>query len=208
VSAPRTHVIGLTGGIASGKSTVARELRARGAVVIDADQLAREVVAPGEPALTELVTRFGSGILDEQGELDRKQLGALVFADAGARAEVNRITHPRIAARSQAEIAAAAARGVPVVFYEAALLVENGAHRGLDALIVVAAAEDRQIERLRARDGLDPTAARARIAAQAPMVEKLAAATWVLHNDSDPDVLKAELDALVPVIETRFGSIA
>ena len=101
------HVIGVTGGIASGKSTVARMLAERGATVIDADQLARTVVEPGQPALAELVARFGAAILTPDGQLDRKRLGAIAFADPAARADLGRITHPRIAAASAHAIAAA-----------------------------------------------------------------------------------------------------
>ena len=123
-------VIGLTGGIASGKSTVARMLKERGAAVIDADQLARKIVEPGQPALAELVARFGAAILTADGQLDRKRLGAIAFADEAARADLGRITHPRIAAASAQAIAAWADAGANVVFYEAALLVENRATRG------------------------------------------------------------------------------
>jgi dephospho-CoA kinase len=147
-------VLGLTGGIASGKSAVAALLRARGAAVVDADLLAREVVARGQPALGELVVRFGPTILTADGALDRKALGARVFADPAARADLNRITHPRIAAAAQAAIAAHAAAGAPVVFYEAALLIENGLHRGLDGTIVVSVDPATQAARLAARDDL------------------------------------------------------
>src|SRR3954471_16878524 len=158
-------------------------LRERGAAVIDADQLARQVVEPGQPALAELVARFGAAILTAEGTLDRKRLGAIAFADAGARADLGRITHPRIAAASARAIAEASERGAEVVFYEAALLVENRAHTGLAGLIVVAAAPEVQEARLVARDSLTLEEARARIAAQAPLEAKLAAATWVIQND-------------------------
>ena len=133
------HVIGLTGGIASGKSTVARLLKERGAAIVDADLIARQVVEPGQPALAELIARFGSTILAPDGTLDRKRLGAIAFSDPAARADLNRITHPRITAASASAIASWADAGAGVVFYEAALLVENGSHRALPALIVVSA---------------------------------------------------------------------
>src|SRR5690606_24117615 len=119
-----THVIGLTGGIASGKSAVAKLLVERGAAVIDADVLARKVVEPGQPALAELVARFGPAILTPDGKLDRKRLGAIAFSDEAARRDLNAITHPRIAAASAQAIAEHADAGAKVVFYEAALLVE------------------------------------------------------------------------------------
>jgi dephospho-CoA kinase len=203
-----THVIGLTGGIASGKSTVAKLLVERGATVIDADRLARQVVEPGQPALAELVARFGAAILTADGQLDRKRLGAIAFADAAARADLGQITHPRIAAASARAIAEASERGIEVVFYEAALLVENRAHTGLAGLIVVAATPEVQEGRLVARDSLTLEEARARIAAQAPLEAKLAVATWVIHNDGQLDHLAAQLDSVIADIEAKHGRIA
>jgi dephospho-CoA kinase len=201
------HVIGLTGGIASGKSTVARMLGELGAAIVDADQLARDVVAPGQPALAELVARFGPAILTAEGELDRKRLGAIAFSDPEARADLGRITHPRIAAASQRAIAAWADASANVVFYEAALLVENRAHTGLEGLVVVSAPDDVQEARIVARDGVSLEDARARIAAQAPLAAKLAAATWVIDNTGDLDALAAEVARVVAEIEAKFGSI-
>jgi dephospho-CoA kinase len=202
-----THVIGLTGGIASGKSTVARMLAERGAAVVDADLLARQIVEPGQPALAELIARFGPAILTPDGQLDRKRLGAIAFADPAARADLNRITHPRIAAASAGAIARFGDAGANVVFYEAALLVENRAHAGLAALIVVSAAAETQHARLVARDGMAADEATARIAAQAPLADKIAVATWVIHNDGDEAQLAREVDRVVGEIEARYGSI-
>ncbi|MCE9575972.1 MAG: dephospho-CoA kinase [Deltaproteobacteria bacterium] len=204
----RVRVIGLTGGIASGKSAVGALLRARGAAIVDADLLARAVVAPGQPALAELVARFGKDILDERGELDRKKVGARVFGDALARAELNRITHPRIAAASQAEIARHAAGGAKVVFYEAALLIENRAQTWLDGVIVVSAPREVQRARLMARDGLDAVAADARLEAQLPLEQKLAVATWVIDNSGTPEATVAQVDALWHELESKYGPIA
>lgn len=200
-------MIGLTGGIASGKSAVARLLRARGAAVVDADALAREVVEPGQPALADLVDAFGPAVLGADGRLDRKRLGAIVFADAAARAKINAITHPRIGARSREEVAAAAARGHGVVFYEAALLVENGSYKGLDALIVVAASPAVQERRLIERDGMGADDAKARIASQLPVEDKKKVATWVIENDGDLAALEQRVDEVVSEIEARWGSI-
>ena len=202
------HVIGLTGGIASGKSSVARLLRARGAAIVDADQLARKVVEPGQPALAELIARFGSSILTAEGTLDRKRLGAIAFADPVARADLGRITHPRIAAASAQAIAELADAGAEVVFYEAALLVENRAHAGLSALLVVSAPEDVQIARVCARDQLSPEDARARIASQLPLADKIAVATWVIDNAGSEGELARELELVCAEIEARFGKIA
>jgi dephospho-CoA kinase len=178
----RFSVIGLTGGVASGKSTVARILRELGAPVVDADQLAREVVTRGSPALQEIVRRFGPGVLGPDGELDRPALGALVFQDARARKDLEAITHPRIAARAQQEIAAHASRGARVVIYEAALIVENRLHEGLQGLIVVAVPPEVQLARLMHRDRLDEAAARARLQAQLPLEAKVAVADHVIDN--------------------------
>ena len=201
------HVIGLTGGIASGKSTVAALLVNRGAAVVDADLLARQVVEPGQPALAELVARFGADILTADGRLDRKRLAAIAFADPAARADLGRITHPRIAAASAAAIATWADAGANVVFYEAALLVENRAYTSLAGLIVIAVPPEVQYARLVDRDGLAPEDARARIAAQAPLADKLAAATWVIENTGDLAALEREVDRVAGDIEARFGPI-
>ena len=202
------HVIGLTGGIASGKSTVARLLEERGAAIVDADLLARKVVEPGQPALAELVARFGPAILTAEGQLDRKRLGALAFTDPAARADLGRITHPRIAAASQQAIAEWADAGANVVFYEAALLVENRAQAGLAGLVVVSSPEGVQEARLVARDHLSLDEARARIAAQAPLAAKLAAATWVIENTGDLPALAREVDRVVAEIEAKYGPVA
>jgi dephospho-CoA kinase len=190
------RVYGLTGGIASGKSTVARLLGERGAAVIDADELAREVVAPGQPAYREIVETFGPEVLCPDGTLDRKALGARVFADPELRRRLNAITHPRIAALSAERLAALAARGVPIAFYEAALLVENRIHEGLAGLVVVACDEATQLARVMARDGLDEAAARARIAAQLPLAAKVAVADHVIDNSGDLSATAREVDEL------------
>jgi dephospho-CoA kinase len=176
------RVVGLTGGIASGKSTAARTLAELGAPIVDADQVARDVVAPGQPALNEIVRSFGREMLLPDGTLDRKRLGAVIFADADKRRTLNAITHPRIGLETQARLGQLRDEGVPVAIYEAALLVENGAHHGLDGLIVTVCDEETQLARLVLRDGYMLTEARARIAAQGPMADKIAAATWVVDT--------------------------
>jgi len=188
---PPPRLIGLTGGIACGKSAVERFLTDCGATVIDADQLARAVVAPGSDGLREVVTAFGSHLLLDTGALDRTALGALVFADAEARAQLNAILHPRIAAASQQAIAAAFAAGAPLIVYSAALLVEGGTHRGFDGLLVVTCSPALQRARLASRDGLSQEEIDQRLAAQMPLAEKAAAATWLLHNDGSLDDLRA-----------------
>ena len=191
-----TRIIGLTGGIASGKSTVSAMLRALGAHVIDADQVARDVVAPGTPALAEIAAHFGPEVLLADGTLDRKKLGARVFADADARRALERITHPRIAAATQQEIARLRAAGVDPVIYDAALIVENRLYTWMQGLIVVSVPPAVQVARLMIRDDIDEAAAGARIAAQLPLADKVAVATHVIDNSGAPGETEAQVRAL------------
>lgn len=196
-------VIGLTGGIASGKSTVASMLRELGAPIVDADLLAREVVEPGRPALAEIVDRFGPDMLDADGRLDRKRLGEHVFSDPKARAALNAIVHPQIAIASRAALAELGSAGNPVALYEAALLVENQIHRGLDGLIVVSAPEPVQVERLCQRDSIDEAAARSRLAAQLPLAAKLAVADWVVDNGASREHTRAQVESIWREVQDR-----
>lgn len=198
-------VIGLTGGIASGKSSVARALEQRGVPVIDADLLAREVVARGTPGLAEIVRTFGPDVLSADGSLDRDKLGARVFQDAEARQQLNAITHPRIGQLSAERIQAALQTDAPYVVYEAALLVETGAHRGMAALVVVATSPEIQVTRLMGRDGLSESAARARLAAQAPLAAKLAAADYVIQNDAGLPELREQIERVHRALCERFA---
>ncbi len=176
-----TRHYGLTGGIASGKSTVRRMFERLGAVVIDADVLARRVVEPGQPALAEIAAAF-PGVIDASGALDRKKLGSIVFADPHARLKLNAITHPRIGALAQAIRAQAEANGAQVVIYEAPLLFENNLHLQTEGAVLVAVSPQVQHERLQKRDGLNAAEALARIASQMPLEEKRKAARWVIDN--------------------------
>lgn len=176
------RVIGLTGGIASGKSTVSKMFRDLGAEVVDADQVAREIVGPGQPALAEIARTFGLEMLLPDGSLDRKRLGALVFGDAEKRRMLNVITHPRIAQAVQARLDELRKKGTDVAIYEAALIVENKLHMGLDGLIVVSIDEETQIDRIIKRDELTREEALARIHAQAPLGDKVAVADWVIET--------------------------
>jgi dephospho-CoA kinase len=200
-----TRVIGLTGGIASGKSTVARLLRELGAPVVDADELARRVVFPGEPAYLDIVREFGPSVLATDGTVDRKRLADIVFSDPDKRKRLQAITHPRIAQLGQAETAAHAARGAPVVVYEAALLVENGLHKVLAGLIVVSATPEQQLARAVARDGMTDEAARARIASQQPLGDKLAVATHVIDNSGPPGETRRQVEALWRELNAEAG---
>jgi len=190
----RHLMIGLTGGIASGKSTVADLLAARGAVVIDADRLAREVVEPGTAGLAAVVRRFGPGALTFDGRLDRPAMGRTVFADPRARRDLEAIIHPAVRARA-AELTAAAPDG-SVVVQMIPLLVETGQTDAFDLVVVVDVPTHLQTQRLISRDGLDPAQAEARLAAQAARAQRLAAADVVIDNSGDPDELRAAVDRL------------
>lgn len=190
--------VGLTGGIGAGKSSVARRLEGLGAVVVDADRLAREVVAPGTAGLAEVRTAFGEAVITPDGALDRAALAAVVFTDPVARGRLETITHPRIAART-AELFAAAERdrgaGV-VVVHDVPLLVENSLGAAYQLVIVVDARESVRIERLLTARGMGEEEARSRIAAQASTRQRRAAADIWLDNDGPPADLTARVDAL------------
>ncbi len=195
--------VGLTGGIGSGKSEVSRLLAARGAVVVDADALAREVVEPGTAGLTSVVAEFGADLLGPDGALDRAALGRLVFADPAALRRLEAIVHPLVGARA-AELFAAAPPGA-VVVYDVPLLVENGLEPGYDVVVVVDADTDTRLARLAAR-GLGAADARARMDNQASRDERLAAADIVVANDGSPADLAAAVDALWAELSRRVGS--
>jgi dephospho-CoA kinase len=198
-------VVGLTGGIASGKSTVARAFGALGVPVVDADQLAREVVAPGSEGLAEIVELFGPEILLPDGSLHRKALGARVFEDAALRQKLNAITHPRIGRLSAQRLASLEHSGAPYALYEAALIVETGMHRGMAALVVVAADPATQVARIEQRDGLDASEAQSRIAAQAPLAAKLAAADFVIDNSAGLSALNARVAEVHEQLKARLA---
>jgi dephospho-CoA kinase len=181
------RLIGVTGGIATGKTTVDRMLEAHGAVVIDADLLAREAVRPGEQTLDEVAARFGSQVIQPDGSLDRGRLGEIVFADPAARRDLERITHPRIIELMQERIAAALAGPAPLVAVDIPLLFENAREAMFEGVMLVYAPRDVQVRRLRERNGIDETAALQRLAAQLPIDEKRARATWVIDNGGSPD---------------------
>jgi len=195
--------VGLTGGIACGKSRVRRHLAAAGFGTLDLDKVAHEVIAPGGPAYDDVVATFGRGILAADGTVDRKALGARVFADAAARAELNALVHPRVRDEEARRAAAHAAAGGRVFVTDAALLVEAGLHLRFDRLVVVDCEGGEQLRRLVERDGIEETAARARIAAQMPAAEKRRFAHIVFDASGSLDAtdasavrLAAELAAL------------
>jgi dephospho-CoA kinase len=190
-------VFGLTGGLASGKSTVAAHLRARGVPVIDADLVAREVVAPGTPGLAAVVDAFGADVLAADGSLDRAKMAQRVFSDEDARRRLNSIVHPLIGAATAARVAELAARGELIVCYEAALLVENGLADAFRPLVVVAVDEATQVARAMARDGATEAQARARIAAQLPLAAKVAAADYVIDTSASKEDTSRRVDEVL-----------
>lgn len=200
-------LVGLTGGIASGKSTVAARLVERGAVLIDADAIAREVVAPGTSGLAAVVDRFGPDVLLADGSLDRPALGRIVFADPEARANLNAITHPRVAEQIASRLSALSAfPGVVVV--DVPLLVEAKVDRGYQAIIVVAAQPEVQLQRLMRDRGMQEADARARITAQASLEERLARATHVIWNEGTLEDLQARTDEVADDLLARAAAPA
>lgn len=185
-------MVGLTGGIGAGKSAVATRLAELGAVVIDADQLARAVVAPGTEGLAEVVAAFGAGVLGPDGALDRPALGRLVFGDAEARGRLEAIIHPRVRARTGELVAAAAPDAI--VVNDVPLLVETGIAAGYDLVIVVLSDESERVARLVRDRGMSESEARSRIAAQATDEQRRAVAHIVLVNDGTLAGLRAQVD--------------
>ncbi len=188
-------LVGLTGGIGSGKSTVARMLEKRGAVVFDADALAREAVAPGTRGHDAVVERFGANALAPGGELDREALASIVFADPAARRDLESIVHPEVR-RLFAEGCEAYRGSDRVVVFSAPLLVETGMHTAFEVLVVVSAPVETQVERLLRDRGMSEEQVRARIAAQAPLEEKAAVADVLVDNDGTMEDLRDQVDRL------------
>jgi dephospho-CoA kinase len=186
-------VVGLTGGIGAGKSTVARMLASHGAVIVDSDAIAREVVAPGTPGLAEIAEMFGPGMLQADGSLDRPGLGRIVFNDPDALRRLEEITHPRIQAESARLIADAEASGAPVVIHDIPLMVESGAQANFESVIVVEAPDELRLDRLEGR-GLPREQALERMKAQATNEQRREAATYLIINDASEADLSARVD--------------
>lgn len=201
-------VVGLTGGIASGKSAVADVLRQRGLPVLDADELGHMVLEPGGEACEQVVAIFGRDVLGDDGAIDRRKLGAKVFGDSQARSRLEAITHPAIARLAHRGLELIAEAGHKLAIYEAALLVETGVYKGLDSLIVVSCSLETQLRRLMARDGLSPSDAAARIASQLPLSQKLPVADYVVDNDGDLRALSDKAEELAGLLAQRFGGPA
>ena len=186
--------VGLTGGIGAGKSEVARLLAGHGAVVVDADELAREAVAPGTPGLAAVVAEFGPEVLAADGSLDRAALGEIVFSDPSRRAALEKIVHPYVGRRSSALMAAAPADAV--VVYDVPLLVENGLQDAYDVVVVVDAPDEARLRRLVELRGMSEADARGRMAAQATREARRAVADHVVTNDGVLDALRSQVDRI------------
>lgn len=199
------RVVGLTGGIASGKSTFAGLLRARGAPVIDADALARAVVARDSPTLTRIAEAFGPRALQTSGGLDRAWMADLVFRNPEARRRLEAITHPAIRDRMLEEVARLEAGGHALAFYDVPLLFEVGLDQAVDSVVVVWTPRGVQAERLTRRDGLTPIEAEARRAAQLPIDEKAARADFVVENHGPPEALGPKADRLLDDLRQGRG---
>jgi dephospho-CoA kinase len=201
-------LVGLTGGIATGKSTVSALLRQLGCEIIDADLLAREVVEPGQPALAQIVTEFGRDVVTAAGALDRKKLGAIVFANPERRRRLEAITHPAIRDRFQARLDELAERGfVGLVVFDAAVMIESGNYKNMDRLVVVVTDEPTQLARLHGRDGTDDAENRRKVASQMPLAEKAKLADYVIDNSGDREATAEQVRrvfaALMSELETR-----
>jgi dephospho-CoA kinase len=199
------HWFGLTGNIGSGKSVVAARFSARGVPVVDADVLAREAVAAGSPALAQIARTFGSSTIGADGQLVRGRLAELVFADPDARARLEKIVHPTVRALATQRFSKLEARGEPLACYEVPLLFEVGLEATLRPIVVVRAAEHTCIERVCRRDGLDATAARARLSAQLPLAEKANRADFVIDNDGPLAETHAQTDRVLAALCRRLG---
>jgi dephospho-CoA kinase len=198
------RLVGLTGGIATGKSTFAAALRALGVAVIDADQLARRVVEPGTPALAAIATTF-PGVIGPDGRLDRKALGVRVFGNETARRRLEAITHPAIRAATAAETARLEAAGHELVFYDTPLLYEAGLDRSMALVVVVWAPREAQLRRLASRDGLTPAEAEARLAAQWPVDQKAGMADAVIENADETLPLGSKAARLLADLGAGLG---
>ena len=197
-------LIGLTGGIGSGKSTVAQLLVEQGWALVDADRIARDIVEPGQPALAELAEAFGEDILRADGSLDRGLLASRAFASREKTDLLNSITHPRIHEETQARFAAARRAGEEFVVYDMPLLVDNGLHKDMDATIVVDVDMEERVRRLVEFRGLEEDDARRRIAAQIPDDVRRAAADVLIDNNGPREALDAQVAAAVEELKHRF----
>jgi len=208
----RFLLVGLTGGIGTGKSTVSRMFRDLGCLIIDADLLAREVVEPGEPAYEKIVAEFGKQVLEADGQIDRKKLGALVFGDEAKRKRLEGFTHPEIRKRQadiRAELTADGFDGI--VIFDAALLVETGGARNMDRLVVVVTDEATERKRLKLRDDIPEAEVAQKIRSQMPLAEKVKQAHYVVDNSGTREETERRVrevhQALLADLKARQASL-
>lgn len=199
------RLFGLTGGIGSGKSTVARRFRERGLAVIDADELARDAVAAGTEGLRRVVERFGNTVVGPDGELDRKRLAAVVFDDDGARRDLNAIVHPIVSALAIERTRILEAKGEPLACYEVPLLYENRLESALSPVVVVSVSPEVQVARTVARDSATEDEARARVRAQMPLSEKAKKADYVIDNSGTLEETLKRADEVLDEICRSLG---
>ena len=190
-------VYGLTGGIGAGKSTVANMFQESGIPVVSADDVGRQVGAKGSDGLTEIVKSFGPGVLDSNGELERRTLGTLIFNDPDRRRELEGILHPRVRDLSRELFKQLEQAGNEIVVYESALLYETKRHTEMEGVILVTASEDQRIARVRSRDGSEEEAVRQRIKAQMDEEEKRGLADYIIENKGDLEALRSKVDSLI-----------
>jgi dephospho-CoA kinase len=198
-------ILGVTGGIASGKTTVAQAFQGLGAVVVSADLLAREIVHPGGKTLQQIADQFGRQVLHEDGTLNRQLMADMIFNDDQARRVLNGITHPAIAALARTRLREAEQGGAPLVIYDAPLLYEVGADRQVDKVLVVKVDAEVQLARLMARDGIDRQQALARVAAQMPQGEKIARADFVVDNSGTARETQSQVKSLMERLSHPSG---
>jgi dephospho-CoA kinase len=197
-------ILGITGNIASGKSTVAQFFVDEGAKCLNADQLAREVVQPGSPVLQRLVRRFGAEVLLADGQLDRARLAEIVFADPVARQDLNEMLHPAIAELSEQRLKQLNGSGDTLVVYESPLLFEAGAEGRVDRILVVTVASEVQLQRLMRRDGINEASARNKMAAQMPQDEKVQRADYTLNNSGSLVDCRKQVKALANLLYSQI----
>ncbi len=194
--------IGLTGGIASGKSTVSRILQAQGLAVVDADEIARRVVEPGTPGLAQVISRFGSGVLHSDGSLDRKKLGKLVFGKPEELLALENILHPLIQNETARQRESWKKKGKALAFYDVPLLFEKKLEDNFDAIVVVQSSEALQKSRMKQRDQLSDAEIDSRLKSQIPMAKKVDSATWVLRNEGSLQELEAQTLQLIKSLQS------
>ncbi len=208
MSAPRKFLlVGLTGGIATGKSTVSGILRGLGCEIIDADLLARDVVEPGQPAWAQIVAEFGRDVVTAAGVLDRKRLGAIIFANPERRRRLEAITHPAIRDLFLARLDQLAEKGfVGIVVFDAAVMIESGNYKNMDRLIVVVTDEATELARLHGRDGSDEAENRRKIASQMPLAEKAQLADYVIDNSGSREATAEQVRRVFTILTSELES--